>query len=185
LAQSVAELVPRVQRAIEGPVPLAQPLPEESLKAIVADAISDIIFYTNGAWEHTLTVTERDNTTNHPTDWEVDPALEIQEETVVAAQAALNYFFFQFKDLKVQETIQDEGQQWSYQLSANVLQNSMQNLRDARDRALEILMQSNTDYTGFVSYIAERDAWTSSIIEPWLTNPGGGQELFTDYRFGG
>jgi hypothetical protein len=51
-AQDVRELIPRVRRAMEGPVPPAVPLSDEAVLAATADALSDIILLTVGEWGH-------------------------------------------------------------------------------------------------------------------------------------
>src|SRR5436190_7373785 len=117
-AQDVGDLVPRVRRAIEGPLPLAttdaEYLDDEQVKALVADTIADIILLTEGQWGHQLVPV---GSTPY-TDWEVDPALEPQEESVIAAQAALSRFFHIARSLKTQERTRNESQEYEYQRSA-------------------------------------------------------------------
>lgn len=191
----------KVARAIFGPTynPTApQPsLTENQLKDLVADTIGKLIFFSNGLWPWTLNVDLRDSN-GMPCEYSilsngaqapVQPVLPIQDETLIVCQAALDWFFFEFKDKKTSEEISDEGQKWSYTLSASVLASQYQGLRQDRDRALEIVTQRADYLTDYVSFIAERDALTSAMVEWWvrpgLTYPSG-QEIFPSVAaFGG
>ena len=139
-------LIPRVRRALEGPDALmgsaavaSSDLSDDQINDVVADAIADVIFYSGGLFGHTLEVTARDATYLAPTAWLVDPALTDAEATVIVAQAALNYFFSWAKTIKTSQRIADEGQEWEYSLSAQLLVEQIKALREARDRALEQL----------------------------------------------
>jgi hypothetical protein len=186
--QPVADLVPRVRRAVEGPRTLAEGDPDrltdEQAKYLVADTIASILLYTGGKaglFGKTLIVTATDG--GVPTDYAVDPELSLEEQTVLATQAALDYFFHEWKTRKISETISDEAQTYEYQLSAQLTRDQLRSLRDERDRALEAL-EGRHRLDDYVSFIAERDMLTSREIEPWLwgaqASPGG-----YDARFGG
>lgn len=183
-------LIPRIRRALEGPLgtgsanAAASDLTDDQVNAIAADAIADVIFYTGGLFGHQLEVTERDDVYMSPTAWLVDPALTEDEASVIVAQTALNYFFYDLKNLKVGETIQDEAVQWSYQLSANALLEYLKQLRKMRDEALDRIKESEAPADAWVNTLSVRDAYTDSIIEPWTAGAGvGGQQM--DPRFGG
>jgi len=163
---NVAALIPRVRRALEGPAG-SNVLTDDQLKETIADAVADVILYTGGVFGHQLVVESRDDTYGAPNDWTIDPPLDESEATVIAAQAALNYYFFALRDLKVSETISDEGQSWSYDLSATLLRDQLALLRDARDKALEIVQASSPALDAFVSFIESRDIITSRIVEPY------------------
>jgi hypothetical protein len=192
----------KVARAIFGPTYSPDSgfpvLSEDQLKDLVADTISKLIFFTNGLWPWNLQVDQRDSngmpceysivSAGNPTPVNV-PTLPIQDETLIVTQAALDWFFFEFKDKKTSEEISDEGQKWSYTLSASVLASQYQGLRTDRDKALEIVIQRADYLTDYVSFIAERDALTSAMVEWWvrpgLTYPSG-QEIFPSVAaFGG
>lgn len=175
---NVRELIPRVRRAIEGVGNTVDSLSDDEVLAVTADAISNIIFYTNGRWGHAINVLERDSSTNAPTEWEIVPDLEPAEETVIVAQAALDHFFHVLRTVKTQETIRNEGSEWSYSFSANALSEQLKLLRDARDEALEILSGVNQGITArYQSFIAVRDSAVSAVIEPWTGGGVGGQEF--------
>lgn len=178
-AQDVRELVPRVRRAIEGPVPLATgALTDEQIEALTADCIADIILMTNGAWEHTLVVSERDGE-QVPISWAVDPALELQEESIVAAQAAVTYFFHQFRDLKTSERIRDEGTEWEWATSATLLRDHLKALVEQRDAALAAIKADNPVMARYASFLQVRDPLMAAVIEPYVggVGLGGGQLL--------
>lgn len=176
----VKVLIPRVRRALDGPAATAPDAPsntytDEELKSLIADAIGEIIFFTGGAFPHTLNVADRDETYSSPTEWTVDPPLGEAQASVVAAQAALNTFFFSLRDLKMSETISDEGQSWDYTLSATLVRDQMQYLIALRDRALEQIKAEQAVYLdAYVSYVHERDILASAYVEPFITggNPG-------------
>jgi hypothetical protein len=165
-AQDVLEFVPRVRRAIYGPTsPVTGALRDDELEAMAADALADIILFTNGGWGHTLLIAARDEATNAANKWQVDPPLGPDEETVVVAQAALSFFFHEFKDKKVQETITQEGRTWSYTLSAQVLREQIQLLRDQRDRALRALLDQNPVLARWVNTVYVRDRLAAAVID--------------------
>jgi hypothetical protein len=56
----------------------------------------------------------------------------------------------------VQETIRDEGQEWSYTLSATLMRDRILQLQKARDDALEIIA-SYTSSVAFIDLWHERD----------------------------
>lgn len=167
-AQDVRELVPRVRRALEGPVPVAGGLTDAQVEAAAADAIADLLLLTAGEWEHTLDISERDPATNAPLHYTVSPELELHEASLVAAQAALTFIFTTLKDVKISETIRNEGQEWSYQQSANLFRDWLKMLRDQRDQALTALERSNPIMVRVGSILAVRDQLASAVLEPWL-----------------
>jgi hypothetical protein len=177
-AQDVREFIPRVRRAIEGPVPTsADELSDASVEALAADAIADVILLTVGAWQHALVVSERDADSNVPTHWAVDPGLSLEEESVIAAQAAITYFFHLVRNQKISERIQNEGGEWEYAYSATLMRDQIKLLQDMRDRALAALQSSNPALARYASILAVRDRVGSALLEPWTHGGlGGGQE---------
>lgn len=180
-AQDVADLIPRVLRAIYGPLlPASGAVGSPEAEAMLADAIADIILFTEGRWNHTLLVSGRvgGGATGAANAWQVQPTLAPEEETVVVAQAALMYFFHEFKDKKVSETLTQDGRTWTYTLSAQVLREQVLSLRDQRDRALKALMDEHPVLARFVSMLEVRDRLASAVLEPWVAGGvGGGQVL--------
>lgn len=173
------ELIPRTRRAIAGPggvLPAnVADLTDDQVKGLIADAVAEVVFYTGGVFGHQLLVTGRDGTYNAPSEWAVDPPLEEEEATVIVASAALAYFFHEFRDLKVQETIANEGASWTYQLSANLVLEQMRMLRAQRDRALDQLSANNPLPTVWVNLLEARDAAADAAIEPYAVGSGGQQ----------
>lgn len=179
-AQDVADLIPRVRRALEGPVELTGPdrLTDAQVEALAADAVADIILLTVGAWPHTLEVTAPDPDTGHPLHYAVTPELTLPEESVIAAQAAITYFFHQVKNLKVSETITNEGQSWDYQLSANLLRDQVKLLQMQRDESLKALIRTHPALARYASILNVRDRVGAALLEPWANGGlGGGQYL--------
>lgn len=173
-------LIPRVRRTLEGALGTgsanaeASSLTDDQVNAIVADAISNVILATGGLWGHQLLVTDRDEMYMAPTAWLIDPALSDDEESVIAAQSALDYFFNDLKTLKVGQTIKDEAVEWSYQLSANALLEWLKQLRKARDEAIARINDTSAPAEGWINLLHERDAYTDSLIEPWAQGGGAG-----------
>lgn len=175
--QDVRELVPRVRRALEGPVPVeVGGLSEEQVEAAAADAIADLIMLTSGEWDHKLTVTETDDDTGYPKHYAVDPGLELHEQSLVAAQAALSHVFHVLRETKVSETIRNEGQEWSFQRSSTMLRDYLNALKEQRDAALKALEAQNPVLVRVSSILAVRDRLASAVIEPWLTPGSGGYD---------
>lgn len=178
----VRVLIPRVRRAIDGPeatssAALSTTLDDNEVKAVVADAIAAIIFYTQGQFGHTLDVAHRDDAYGAPDEWTVNPPLSEAESTLIAVQAALDSYFYQLRDLKTSETIKDEGQEWTWSTSATVVKDRLAYLRDLRDKALELLAAQNVPLDSYSSFIEVRDCWASAYVERWLHPGFGGQEL--------
>lgn len=176
----VRVLIPRVRRALEGPLAsgATSTLDDEQVKALVADAIAEVIFFTGGAFSHTLDVTVRDDSYGAPEEWAVNPPLSEAEASVIAAQAAINYFFFGLRDVKTQETIRDEGAEWSYTISATLLRDHLSYLMKLRDQALQqVQAEQSVSLDAYVSLIESRDSIASAYMEPWVHGSFGGQEL--------
>lgn len=191
VATNIRVLVPRVRRAVEGPVPPPKPLSDVVLKDIVADALADVILYSGSAFGKTLDVTAIDDVTGAPTEYATSDALSLQEAAVIAAQAALNFFFFKLVSTKTEERITDEAGEWQYRNSPTLLRDALKSLQDARDKALDAL-KDDKPLESYVSFLAVRDAEVARCIEPWtLPEPGGYMQghsaliLDYDYRFGG
>lgn len=177
-AQDVREVIPRVRRAVEGPVPVTVgALTDPQVEALAADAIADVILMTVGAWQHKLSITDRDPDSNVPVHWAVDPELELEEESVIAAQAAITFFFHEFRDLKTSEHIVNEGTEWEYSLSANLLRDQIKLLQNQRDLALQSLSRAHPALAKYASILEVRDRLGSAVLEQWTRGGlGGGQE---------
>lgn len=177
-AQDVREFIPRVRRAIEGPVPLVTgALTDAQVEALAADSIADVILLTVGVWPHKLLVSERDADTNVPIHWEVDPELSPDEESVIAAQAGITYFFHLVKDVKVSETITNEGQTWDYELNGPLMRDQIKLLQDMRDKALLAVTRAHPVMAKYASILEVRDRVGSAMLEMWTRGGfGGGQE---------
>jgi hypothetical protein len=176
-ARDVRTLIPRVRRALDGPAatsPLADAstLTDDEVTAVIADAIADILLYTGGStvFGHTLEVVARDPFYLAPVAWRTDTELSLAEGSVVAAQAGINFFFHKLKVIKVEETITNERQTWTYKLSAQLLTNQFQMLTKARDAALEEVKVQHAVPEAYVSFLGARDASVAALIEPWI-NP--------------
>jgi hypothetical protein len=188
-------LVPRARRYIEGPYGPASNRPllaDDVIYPMVADACADIILFAGGLFGHELLVKARDASAGFPTAWSTDTVLDESEASLVTAQVALNYFFFLFRDLRVSETIQNEGTHWQYTLSANVIRDYIGELQGRRDLALKGLRSWHPTLDRFASIIRVRDQATVTLLEWWSSNiadrvPGlpGGQEAAVIPAFGG
>lgn len=172
MAESVDTLIPPIKRAIDGPTASVSALTDEQARDLAADAIGEVILLTGGLFEHQLLVIARDPTYGAPTEWEIDPALEEFEKAVIVNQAALNFFFHKLRDVKVAETIRDEGAEHSYQLSSSLIRDQMKYLADARDRALEAIQARTPVPIAYLSFLAQRDAQVAALVEPaWPSWP--------------
>lgn len=177
-------LIPRLRRALVGPADSGfddSELTDDETNALIADAVADVIFLTGTLFGHTLEVEQRDSLYLAPIAWSIDPALNEYEATVIVAQAALNYFYRTLSELKTAEKFADEGQEWSYQISANALAERIKGLQKARDEALDRVTTDDQENESWVSFIAARDLQTSLMIEPWVDQTGYAQQ---DNRFG-
>lgn len=180
-------LVPAARRAMEGPYgpPAGKPeLSTEQVYQIVADACANVILYSGTLFGHELLVKARDPLAGFPTEWKTDMELSVWEGAVIVNQAALDYVFHLFRDFKTSETIQNEGTQWTYELSPGVIKNYLETLKDARDKAIAALRLHHPVLDQYASNIRVRDQATVAVIEWWDTvSPGltggglpGGQE---------
>lgn len=180
-------LIPRVRRAIDGPTADSESatsatLTDAQVKDVIADAAANVIFYSNGSWPFQLLVTEYES--EIPTEYEITPDPDLPDQTLLVAQAALDYFFHEFRDKKIQETIVNEARTWEYQLSANLLLEQFRFLQRMRDQAIEQIGNDDA-FTTYVSFIQVRDAATSMIIEPYVDPAVAIGGLEQDYRFPG
>lgn len=180
----------RVRRAVEG---VAGPdvLTDDEVKDLIADALADIVLYSgSGVFGKALLVTGR-GVNDEPDEYATSDELTLPETSVVAAQAALTYFFYAFSSLKTSEKIADEAQSWEYSLSATLLKDQLALLIANRDRALAQVTASGLWASeGYESFLAARDVYTSRLVEPWVhgLDSGGYSDvvvLQADPRFGG
>jgi hypothetical protein len=148
-------LIPRVRRSVEG-LGAPEKFTDDDINFLIADSIADVILYTGGTFPKQLLVTDRDGTTNTPTEYATSDELTWAEESMIASQAALTAVYAQLSELKTSETIRDEGQEWSYTLSATLLRDRILQLQKARDDALEIIA-SYTSSVAFIDLWHERD----------------------------
>lgn len=178
----VRVMVPRVRRAIEG---AGQPetLTDDAIKDIVADALADLILYTGGVFGKELEVTERDDN-GIPTEYQTSDVLTLPEQSAVAAQAALDFFFFRFAGMKTSETIQDEAQTWTVEYSPQLLTAQLKMLQDTRDKALQAISDAGIGLDSYTSYLAVRDVTTSRLVEGYYHFGGALPAYEIDYRFG-
>lgn len=176
--RDVRTLIPRVRRALDGPAATSAladttTLTDDEVTAVIADAIADILLYTGGSavFGHLLEVVARDPFYLAPVAWRTDTELTLAEGSVVAAQAAINFFFHKLQGIKVEETISNERQTWTYKLSAQLLTNQFQMLTKARDAALAEVAAQHAVPEAYISFIGARDACVAQLIEPWA-DPG-------------
>jgi hypothetical protein len=175
-------LIPRTRRALQGPTGSgAVTLQDSQVRDLVADAIASVMWYAP-EWGKVLAVKEKDSN-DIPIEYEITPDLTLPEQTVVAAQAALDFFFHEFKDKKTSETIANEAQQWSYQLSAGVLQAQFNALVEARDRALDMIGGGGATFVAFSSFLHARDCEIAAAIEPFTLEAASVGGMEHDWRF--
>lgn len=190
--RDIRVLIPRMRRALDGPQATSSAvsgtLSDESLGGVIADAIAEVIFYTGGGWGRELQVTARDENYMAPIAWQTDEQLSEPEATVVIAEAALTHFHSTLSSLKTSERIQNEGEEWEWQVSASAVAERIRQLKQLRDEALAKIGEQNAPGEAWVNTIAERDAATDLLIEPWVTQgpwgASGGQVLAEDFGFG-
>lgn len=163
-------LVPRARRKIEGPYGAPQnrpPLTDTQVYEMVGDAVGEVVMHSGSFFHHQLLVKARDPLGGFPTAWKTDTELSEYEAAIITAQVALNYYFFLFRDMKISETIMNEGTTWTYELSANVIRNYLESLRDERDKAIEGLRINVPVLDRFASNIRVRDQATVAVLEWW------------------
>lgn len=169
-------LIPRVRRAVEG-VGKPEVLTDDNIRDLIADAIANVILYSGGLFGHELLVTATDGTTGYPQEYATDTALTFAEQSVIASQAALDFFLVDLVTAKTSEKISDEAQTWEYTTSAQAIRDRIKQLITQRDKALDTLQESHALET-YSSFVAVRDQHVSQLIEPWVY-PGlpSGQEV--------
>lgn len=164
----IAEVCPRVQRAVEGVHTADWELDFSEAYIVTADAFADILLYTGSVFGGPLLVTGRDPTTNAPTQFATESQLTPDQMAVISSQAALTYFHHRFAGVKMSEQIADEASHWEYSLSPNLLIAQLKVLQDTRDKALEAIAAQNGGLEDYISFLAVRDTSVSRYIEPWV-----------------
>lgn len=174
-------LVPRARRKVEGPWgnPNGKPpLTESVLYNMIGDAVGEIIMLSGSFFHHELKVKQRDPLGGFPTDWQTDTPLTEWESAIICAQVALNYYQYLFRNMKVSESVKNEGTEWSFEISANAIRNYYESLVKERDRAIEGLRVNIPVLDRFASNIRVRDQATVAVLEWWAgaydSNAGGG-----------
>lgn len=181
MATDVRVMVPRVRRALEN-AGAPTSLSDDEIKDRVADALAAVLLYSGAVFGKTMTVTEVDD--DHvPVEYAVDPELSLPEQTVVAVQAALDWFFVGLASKKMVERISDESTNWEYQLSPNLVRDALKALQAERDRALEAIEEGGGPLDAYESFLAVRDQAAAMLLEPWVYGVSVGGGLERDYRF--
>lgn len=171
-------LVPRARRKVEGPWgnPSSRPpLSNTQIYEMVGDAVGEVVMLGGSVFGHELIVKKRDPLGGFPVAWKTDTPLSEYETAIICAQVALNYYYYLFRDMKISETIQNEGTVWTYELSANVIRNYLESLRAERDQAIQGLRINRPVLDQYASNIRVRDQATVTVLEWWATGglPGG------------
>ena len=180
-------LLPKGRRKIEGPWgnPNGRPeIPESYLYAMIADAAGEMLLLAGSWWRNELKVKSRDPLGGFPVEWKTLEPLSEWEASVICCQLALDYYTFLFRDLKTSQAIKNEGTEWTYTISANLLRNYMISLKEERDEAIAGLRRNTPVLDRMASNIRVRDQATVAVLEWWDYNsPGlsgsgmpGGQE---------
>lgn len=175
----VKVLVPRVQRAVAR---IGGTLTSEEAESASADALSSILLYTGSVFGKQLVVTSR-TAEGIPSGYATTDELTLAEETVVAAQAALDYFVSFMTTGKTSEQIADEAQSWSWSRSAQALRDAFAYLIGERDRAIEATTARAPGMVAFESFLAVRDVEVARLIEPFAAGMLGAGGLEADPRF--
>jgi hypothetical protein len=178
--RDIRVMIPRARRALDGPeatgsASVSAKLSDDQLTAVIADAIADVIFYSSGAFGKKLEVVERETGGYMaPIAWRTSEELAEEEQTVIVAQAALNYFFSALTTTKTGETLKEADREWSWQTSASAVAERVKELRAQRDRAIELLSQEGFVAEAWINTLAVRDYQTDVLIEPWIAGGGYG-----------
>lgn len=183
--RDVRVMIPRVRRALDGPeatgsASVSAKLSDDQITSVIADAIADVIFYSSGAFGRKLEVVERDPNYMAPIAWRTSEPLSEEEQSVIVAQASLNYFFNALSTLKTGETLKEADREWSWSVSASAVAERVKELRAQRDRAIELLTSQNVIAEAWINTLAVRDSYTDLLIEPYITTGGflpSGQEF--------
>lgn len=190
-------LIPACRRAIDGPMATSPNAPATTLSdvevlGLVADATAELILYTRDTFGLTLNVDGRDTFYMAPNAWSTDQERSTAHDAAILSQAALDHYFYVVKTLKVAEGIKNEAQEWTYNLSANVIGAWIQYLIANRDKAIEALETTQLPPDTYFSLVAERDRMAAAWLEPWVAEigapvpyvgGGGSGPLEYDYRF--
>jgi hypothetical protein len=166
-------LIPRTRRALEGIEAAGSgfnpsTFSDEAMNAAVADSIANLLLYTGSFFGHQLEVVARDEFYLAPIAWRTSEALTEPEASLVALQAALDFVYVTLVGEKTSQTIRNEGQEWSWTTSAQVLAERLKGLRADRDRAIDVLSTDGAMPEAYFSFLEVRDARVSALIEPWL-----------------
>jgi hypothetical protein len=174
-------LIPRLRRALDGPTAMSSAavsstLSDEQLNAIGADAIGEMIFYSDSLLGSILEVSERDAVYQSPVAWRTEPALTEAQVACIVSQAALTYLYNRLSSPvagKTAEGIKDEATEWTWEVSPQAIVERLRQLKADRDRAIENLVEGGWEAdVSWVSMLSVRDKWTSALIEPWVEGPG-------------
>lgn len=183
MSEDIRVLVPEVRRAIDGPAATSSAAPSTSLTddqviCLAADACGDIILKTGGLFGLDLLVMGVDDAYGAPNEWATSQPLTIAQRRLICTQAALSHLFDLAKVAKVSETIQDEGQTWTYSLSSSLLKDQLQFLVSERDAAIADIMEEDPQgMDRWVNFVHERERHWWGYLEQ-----GRGGQPFADPR---
>lgn len=181
--RDIRVLIPRVRRALDGPhatssAAASSNFTDDEITAQIADAIAEVIFFAPDGFGKQLEVTERDPNYLAPIAWQTSEPLTDAEATVIVLQAALNNLYYGVASMKSSERIRNEGEEWEWSVSASAVAERVKALQRMRDEAIERLTAIDSHgMHAWINTLAVRDAYTDSLIEPWVGFPTGGQEF--------
>lgn len=173
-------MIPRCRRAIDGPratssASVAATLSDSEVLGLVADSTANVILLTGGStvFGYELQPTHYDPFYKAPDQWATNTPLSPIAQDVVIAQAAIDFYADKLRrNPYTSEKISDEGQEWAWERSANVMAAQLKLLAEVRDKALNMLERINAPLDRYISSVAERDKLAAVYLEPWVSEIG-------------
>lgn len=173
-------MIPRCRRAIDGPratssASVAATLSDSEVLGLVADSTANVILLTGGSlvFGYELVATHFDPFYMAPDQWATSAPLSPLAQDVVIAQAGIDFYAQRLRSSDfTAETLKNEGEEWAWERSANVMAAQLKLLAEIRDRALEMLERINAPLDRYVSSVAERDKLAAVYLEPWVAEIG-------------
>lgn len=173
--KNIRIMEPIVRRALEPGVPSASAAASytaDMIRDVTADAFSMIQFAAGPDWPYYISVIERNPTTCFPEEFATNEALPYEVQSLVGIQAALQATLNELTTtLKMRETIKDEGSEWTYEKSVNLLRDKIKALQDDRNEAIRQMQRAVAPLEQFVNLIAQRVPLIDQRIEPYYRNP--------------
>jgi len=166
--QDVRIMTPQIRRSLEPGVASGDSIyTDDDIKFFAADAVSLLILCGGIDFPYSLVVASAD-VNNYPVEYKTNPALPIEVQALVSLQASIQQTLHELNtNLKMSETIQDEGSKWDYKKSVALLKDKLKAMISDRDKIMDQINRSQAIGISFINILETRNEELDRAVESY------------------